>query len=351
MKLSWKTKLSQPPGTLNHIGEQKNGKMALNLTSYSKDIIEENTVDSSCGWTNKKGPGRVYWLTIRGLHDVPGVQQIGNAFSLHSLVLEDILNTMHRTKLEDLDDYLLVILKLLEFDKSEKKVTVEHAGFVLLPDTLLTFHEHENDIFNPVLQRLRKSKGRIRQFGADYLFYALIDSVVDNYFMVLEAIGQEIDDLELSLYEEPTHETLKAIQGLKRELITFRKAASPLREIISNLSKSGSTLIEESTEPFLKDVYDHIIQITEMIEIYREMISGMQEYYLSSVSNKMNEVMKVLTIIATIFIPLTFIVGIYGMNFDFMPELKWRSGYFFILGIMAVLIVTMVIYFKRKKWF
>jgi magnesium transporter len=343
-------KIAQPPGTLIHVGEKKTETVKLSLTRYNKDIIEEKKMESPCECLEEKDFKGVYWINVCGIHDAGIIEQIGNNFGLHSLVMEDILNTFQRPKHENLEDYIFTVLKMLYYDKSKTEVQSEQVSFILGSNFVVTFQEREEDVFDPVRERIRKAKGLIRKKGADYLFYALIDAIVDNYFLLMEGLGEEIEVLEDQLLEHPAPAILQIIHNLKREMIFLRKAVWPLREIINGLLKDESKLIKKATEIYLRDIYDHIIQVIETTETYRDMVAGLQDLYLSSVSNKMNEVMKVLTIIATLFIPLTFIAGIYGMNFEFMPELKWKFGYFFIWGVMVVAAAVMFIYFKRKKW-
>lgn len=343
-------KIAQPPGTLIHVGEKKIETVKLSLIRYNKDILEEKEMESPCDCLSEKDFKGVCWVNVSGIHDVGIIEQIGNNFELHSLVMEDILNTFQRPKQESHEDYVYTVLKMLYYDKSKKEVQSEQVSFILGSNFVVTFQEREEDVFGPVRERIRKAKGRIRKKGADYLLYALIDAIVDNYFLLMEGLGEDIEALEDQLLEHPAPEILQTIHNLKREMIFLRKAVWPLREIINGLLKDESKLIKKATEIYLRDVYDHTIQIIETTETYRDMVAGLQDLYLSSVSNRMNEVMKVLTIIATLFIPLTFIAGIYGMNFEFMPELKWKAGYFIIWGVMAAAAAVMFIYFKRKKW-
>lgn len=343
-------KVAQPPGTLIHVGEKKSETVALSLFRYNKDVLEEKKMEDSGEFVLEKDFRGVCWVDLSGIHDIPTVENIGSTFNIHPLVQEDILNTYHRPKFEESEEYLFLVLKMLMYDPEAKNVISEQVSFVLGPNFLVTFQEQEGDVFNPVRERLRKAQGRIRKMGPDYLLYALMDAVVDNYFLVLEAIGEELEILEDQLLENPTPGVLQTVHKLKREMIFLRKAVWPLRELINGLQKTGSKLVKKTTVVYFRDIYDHTIQVIETVETYRDMVSGLQDLYLSSVSNKMNEVMKVLTIIATIFIPLTFIAGIYGMNFEFMPELKWKSGYFIIWGIMAVIALVMLFHFKRKKW-
>ena len=274
----------------------------------------------------------------------------GRHYDLHPLVLEDILNTDQRPKVEDYERYLFLTLKMITYEEKEKIVHVEQVSVILGSSFVISLQESEGDVFDSVRERLRKGKGRIRKSGPDYLAYALMDAVVDNYFLVLEKIGEDIEELEEEVIRKPGPETVESIQNLKRELLYLRKSVWPLREAILSLEKGESPLIEDKTAIYLRDVYDHSIQIIDTVETFRDMVAGMLDIYLSGVSNKMNEIMKVLTIIATLFIPLTFIVGVYGMNFKYMPELEWHDAYFFVWAVMIAIAVLMLFYFRKKKW-
>ncbi|MGD2127188.1 MAG: magnesium/cobalt transporter CorA [Desulfobacteraceae bacterium] len=347
-KMSRKAGLS--PGTLVHVGERKTDKTRIRVIDYDQEHFEEKDLATIEECFSFKDEPTVSWVNIDGIHDLEMIRKLGTCFNLHPLVLEDIVNTEQRPKMEDFEDYLFVILKMLTYDDTEKQLKFEQVSLILGSNFVISFQEGEGDVFEPVRERIRKGRGRLRKMQADYLAYALIDAVVDNYFLVLEKIGEEIEALEDEVLAKPDAETVQTIHNLKRELIFMRKSVWPLREAASALEKGESDLINEKTRVFLRDVYDHTIQVIDTIETFRDMVSGMLDVYLSSVSNRMNEVMKVLTIIATIFIPLTFIAGIYGMNFEYMPELKWPSGYFFVWIIMILVAIVMVIYFRRKKW-
>jgi magnesium transporter len=282
---------------------------------------------------------------------VRALEEVGTIFGLHPLTLEDILNSDQRPKMEDFCDYIYIVLKAFySNDGQANEIHSEQISIVLGRTFVISFQERETDIFRLVMERIRAGKGRLRRSGADYLAYALIDSIVDNYFTILEQAGERIEVLEESLVKSPSAETLQAIQNMKREMIFLRKTVWPLREAISSLERTGCQLIQESTDIYLKDIYDHTIQVIDTIETFRDMLSGIFDIYLSSISNRMNEIMKVLTIIATVFMPLTFLAGVYGMNFKYMPELEWHWGYFLIWGIMLAIAISMLIYFRRKKW-
>lgn len=339
-----------PPGTLIHVGEQKIAKVKITVIDYDETDLQEKEVSKIDECYPFKDKPSITWINIDGIHDVEIIERIGKNYGIHPLLLEDILNTEQRPKIEDFEDYLFLILKMLSFDEKQREIKIEQVSLVIGPNYVLSFQEREGDVFDPVRDRIRRAKGRIRKMGADYLAYSLLDAVVDGYFLILEKVGDKIEELEETLISQPDMATLQAIHFLKREMIFLRRSVWPLREVISGLSRKESTLIKESTEIFLRDVYDHTIQVIDTIETYRDMISGMLDTYLSSISNRMNEVMKVLTIFAAIFIPLTFVAGIYGMNFSYMPELGWKWGYFVILTVMAAIVIAMLIYFRNKKW-
>jgi magnesium transporter len=344
-------KAGLPPGTLVHIGEKKTEKTRITIVDYDETQFEEKEAKTIEECFPFKDTPTTTWINIEGVHDVDIIQKIGEHFDLHPLLLEDIANTEQRPKMEDYGNYIFIVLKMLSHDEKANEIKAEQVSIIFGSNFLISFQEGiKGDVFNPVRERIRDGKGRIRKMKSDYLAYSLVDAIVDSYFLILEKLGEKIEDIEEELVTNPASETLRAIHHLKREMIFLRKSVWPLRELISCLERGESSLIQESTGIYLRDVYDHTIQIIDTIETFRDMLSGMLDIYLSSVSNRMNQVMKVLTIIATIFIPLTFIVGIYGMNFEYMPELKWRWGYFAVLFVMVIIGIGMVIHFGRKKW-
>ncbi len=343
-------KAGSTPGTLTHVGEKKIDQVKIDLIDYDQDNILEKRVEKISECFPFKTRPTVTWININGLHEIDIIRELGNHFDIHPLVLEDILNTEQRPKLEDMESYVFITLKMLSYDDATNGITIEQVSLILGPNFVISFQEREGDVFDPVRERLRNLKGKIRKRGTDYLAYALIDSIVDHYFLVLEKFSNRIEELEDELVTHPRTETLQTIHNLKREMIFLRKSVWPLREVISAMERGGSSLIEESTQIFLRDVYDHTIQVIDTIESLRDMVSGMLDTYLSSISNRMNEVMKVLTIIATIFIPLTFIAGIYGMNFEYMPELTWRWSYFVVWIFMIAVGLAMFVYFRRRRW-
>jgi magnesium transporter len=347
-KRSEKTGL--PPGTLVHIGEKKAEKVNISLIDYDETQFQQKesvTVEEAIPFKEKP---TVTWLNVTGLHEVKIVEEIGKAFNIHPLLLEDIVHTGQRPKLEDLEDYLFFVLKMLTYDEEKNTLVAEQVSLILGPHFVISFQETDSDVFKPVKERIKNAKGRIRKLGGDYLAYALIDAIVDNYFVILEHFGEKIEVLQEEVLSQPGPDTLQIIQATKRDMIFLRKSVWPLREAISVLYRGESPLITGSVIPYLRDVYDHTIQVIDNIETFRDMISGTLDVYLSSVSNKMNEVMKVLTIIATIFIPITFIAGVFGMNFKYMPELEWRWAYPIVWLVMLTVGIAMLIGFRRRKW-
>ncbi len=325
-------------------------RFKITLMDYGKDHFSEKEVKDvkECATFRKKST--VTWIKVDGVHDMKELEKIGECFDLHPLVLEDIL-TDQRPKMEDFEDYIFTVLNMLYYCEKEREIKSEQINIVLGKTFVLSFQKKEGDVFDSLRERIRKDKGRVRKMGSDYLAYSLIDSIVDNYFTILEKIGEKIEDIEETLIGEPTPENLQLIHDLKSEMINLRKSVWPLREMINGLQRLESSRIKKSTKVYLRDLYDHTIQIIDTTETYRDMLSGMHDTYLSSISNRMNEVMKVLTIFATIFIPLTFVAGVYGMNFRYMPELEWRMGYPLVWGVMISIAGMMLFYFKRKKWF
>lgn len=339
-----------PPGTVVYTGDKKAEKIKITLIDYDEKQFQEREIINIEECFPFKDEPSVTWINIGGIHETGIIEKIGKHFQVHPLLMEDVVSTGQRPKLEDFESYLFIVLKMLYFNQDGKTIEAEQLSLILGDNFLISFQEREGDIFNPVRELLRKAKGRIRKSGADYLAYTLIDAVVDNYFIILEKLGENLEDIEDELVTEPAAETLMDIHNMKREMIFLRKSVWPLREVISSLERGQSAVIKEPTLIYLKDVYDHTIQVMDTIETFRDMVSGMLDIYLSSISNKMNEIMKVLTIIATIFIPLTFIAGLYGMNFEYMPELSWKWGYFAIWVVMIVIGASMMLYFRRKRW-
>jgi magnesium transporter len=339
-----------PPGTLVFTGEQRLENVTIQVIDYDEEkfqIIDAKTVDECLPF---KDTPTVTWMNIAGLHDVAIMEKLGEHFGFHSLLLEDILNTSQRPKYEDFEEYAFLVIKLPHHDVETDEVRMEQISIVLAANFVVSFQEVPADPFEKIRERIRTAKGRIRKAGSDYLAYALLDAVVDHYFVILESLGDRVEVLGEETVSDPTPRTLHTIQTLKRELANLRRSIWPLREVVGSLARGESPLVKKSTEIYLRDVYDHTIQVVETIETFRDMVSGMFDTYLSSVSNRMNEIMKVLTIIATIFIPITFVAGVYGMNFQHMPELSRPWGYPAALGVMLAVCIAMLAYFRRKRW-
>jgi len=340
--------IGQPPGALTYMGDKSDKEVEITISTFSDKEYTETVTESFRDCSLPRQDSQVTWINVNGLHRVKDLAYLGECFQLHPLVLEDIVHTDQRPKLEEFDSYLFFIVKMLQLDGTE--VDSEQVSIILGDHFVISLHEHEEDIFEPVRQRLQAGTGRIRAAGADYLAYALLDLIVDHYFLILESLGEGIEDIEGELLTRPTPDTLHQIHRLKRDTIMMRRAVWPLREVVSRLERSDSTFIQDHTLLYLKDAYDHVTMVIDSIETYRDILAGMLDIYLSSVSNRLNEVMMLLTIMATIFIPLTFIAGVYGMNFRYMPELEWRWGYFIVLFGMAVLAGTMLLYFWKRGW-
>jgi magnesium transporter len=344
------SKTGLPPGTLVYVGERKVESVRITFIDYDEQSFQEKQVTNIEECLKLKDTPTVSWINIDGLHDIELLEKLGGGFELHPLVLEDILSTGQRPKFEDYEKHIFIVLKMLSFDQESHSVEAEQVSLILGSNYVISFQERIGDVFEFVRERIRKSKGRVRKMGPDYLAYAILDAIVDNYFVILERFGEKIESMEEEVIGEPTEKTVQQIHSLKSEMILLRKSIWPLRELIGGIQKSESSLVKETTDIYLRDVYDHTIQIIDTIESFRDMVSGLLDIYLSSLSNKMNAVMKVLTIIATLFIPLTFVAGIYGMNFEYMPELKVRWAYGAVWLVMITIAVFMLCYFKRKKW-
>ncbi len=339
-----------PPGSLHSIQSETSKPVSMEFFKYNEKQFEENKAATLADFFSQTSDKMVSWLNINGIHDIELLQDIGDKLSIHPLVLEDITHTYQRPKLDDYGDYLYIVLKMITFDPDTRSIFTEQVSIVLMGSSVISFQEHEGDVFESIRDRIRTGKGRLRKMGSDYLAYALMDVIVDTYFEILENIGAHLQKIEEELMRNPTPKTLQDIHHVKREVLYLFNSLWPLRQLVSSFQQNESKLIEKSTRIYLHDVYDHIMQVIDTIESLRDVVSGMMDIYLSTVNNRMNEVMKVLTVMASIFIPLTFIAGIYGMNFDQMPELHWKYSYFFVLSLMAIMAIVMLIFFRRKKW-
>lgn len=344
------TSVNQIPGQVTYVGNKETETPSVEIINFDKDKVTRENSNQVNDAFHFKGKDNITWININGLNHTKEIEELGKHYHLHPLIIEDIVNTQQRPKFDDYDDYIFVVVKML-YNDSQNEFVNEHLSIVAGEGFVLTFQEADGDVFDGVRERINNTKGRMRTSGSDYLMYALMDAVVDNYFIIIEALSEKIESLEDSLFTQAVEEDMtQEIQDLKREVLRIRKAIHPLREVINRLENSQHELIDQKTHSYLRDLQDHITQISENIEIYREMIWGLMDMYMTTISNKMNEVMKVLTIMASIFIPLTFMAGIYGMNFEYIPELQLKYGYFYLLGLMFVVFCMMIWYFKRKKW-
>lgn len=344
-----KDKAGMPPGTPIYSGEIHPKDVVITLIEFNEnELVEKEFFDIHECMTYVR-PNMVKWINVDGVHNVELIERIGKLFNIHPLTIEDIVNVHQRPKFEDYDHYIVSIMKMLNY---ENDLESEQLSIIVTENnTVISFQEsHGGDAFDLIRTRIRHGKGRVRKYAADYLAYCLIDAVVDCYFTILEKFGDKIEVLEEELIEQPTKNTLHQIHEMKQQMIYLRKAVWPLRDLINNFERSESELIADSTTVYLRDVHDHAIRVIDSVETFRDLLSGMMDIYLSSVSNKMNEIMKMLTIITTLFVPITFIVGVYGMNFDYMPELHSKWGYTGVWVVMLTIIISLLFYFKRKKW-
>ena len=341
-------KQGEAPGSLVFLGEQKTADIVVRHISYNATSCNETLNIQKT--PNHMSTAGIDWVDVVGVHDPKMIKKIGDHFGIHHLVQEDIMNTSQRPKTEVYDDYIFIVVKMITIPPGQSKVNIEQVSFVVGDGWLLTFQEDEEDVFELVRTRIRADKGRVRKLGADYLAYALIDAIVDSYFLILEDFGDQLETLESDLTAGQSEGRITQLQSMKWEILSLKKAVWPLREVINNFSKSESSVVSPELKPYFRDVYDHSIQVIETIESYRDLIGGIQDLYLSVVNNKMNEVMKVLALISTIFLPMTLVAGIYGMNFKYMPELESSWGYAASLVLMLMIGVSMYALFKYRKW-
>jgi magnesium transporter len=344
-------KMGLSPGSLVYVGEKKDQPVHISIMNFDAEGHEEilnASADDVVNFSPEKG---LTWIHVSGIHDIAVIEGIGKAFSLHALLLEDIVNTNHRPKIDDYDDCLFLILKMPHTANENGDLQIEHVCLVIGQDYIILFQESQSSIFDPVKERIRKGKGRLQKYGVDYLAYALIDMIVDQYYGVLETIGEEIEDLEEASLANPNQKLLSRIYDCKHQVMYLRKSIWPFREMINMMLKGESSQIKDYVMVYLQDVYDHVIQVADTLETYRDLLSGIMDIYMSGVNNKMNEIMKVLTIIATLFIPLTFLAGVYGMNFKYFPELEWEFAYPVFWAAVLVIFLLMLSWFKHKRWF
>jgi magnesium transporter len=338
-----------PPGSLVYIGEEKTKEVKITSIHYNEtEVFRKEYKRPEADLFHKDS--NIRWVNLDGLQDIELLKETGNLLKIHVLTQEDILNTEQRPKLEDYGDYYFIVLKMLYYDISIRDIVEEQVSIIVKDNLVVTFQEREGDVFQPVRERINTNRSRLRRNGVDFLLYALMDAIIDNYFIILEKVGDEIENIEELILDNPAPEVMKRLYMLKRNIVLLRRTIWPIREVVGFLERTDVRLVQDETKIYFRDLYDHTIQVIENIESLRDLIAGMVDIYLSTVSNRMNQVMKVLTIIATIFIPLTFIAGVYGMNFVYMPELEWRQGYPIVLGIMFLIGIFMLYLFKRKKW-
>lgn len=338
------------PGTLVHDGERKIENVLVRMLNYTPDSLDERQLDSIRDCFEEADQSSVTWVNVDGLHDVSIVEAVGERFGVHRLALEDVLSTQQRPKVEDYDQHFFMVLRMLSFDRETLSLNSEQLSLIVGPGYLFSFQERRGDVFEPVRERIRAGKGRIRHRGTDYLAYALADAIVDSYFRILEEVGDVIEEIEEAVLVDPSIEVMHRIHHLRREMLLLRRAVWPLRESLGLMYRGEVPHVAEENQVFYRDVYDHSVQVIDTVETLRDVVSGAMDLYMTGVSNKMNEVMKVLTIIATIFIPLSFFAGLYGMNFAYMPELGFRWGYPTLLAFMAVTASGMLYFFRRKGW-
>lgn len=340
-----------PPGTMVYTGRRTDEPLRITVIDYDAENLREQADVSVDACIPLKDTGSVSWINIDGLNDTSVIEKVGAAFGIHPLVLEDILHTTQRPKLEDQGDYLFLVVRMLYTPEGATEVQSEQVSFVLTEHCLISFQERAGDVFDIIRNRIRNNHGRVRKMGADYLLYALMDAVVDNYFIIMESTGEQIESIEQAMMLNPDSALLNQLYRQKRELLYIRKSVWPLREAVGGLERGESPLLKKKTHAYLRDLYDHTIQVIDTVETFRDMLSGVQDLYLSSMGHKTNQVMQVLTVISTVFIPITFVAGVYGMNFKNMPELDWKYGYPAVWFVMILVGIGMLHYFRRKKWF
>jgi magnesium transporter len=341
----------QPPGTLIHIGEQRGESPVMTVMGYNDGQAVTQTVADVHECLLLKERFRTVWINVDGVHDASLIERIGAAFGISPLILEDILHTGQRPKVEDFEKYLYLVLQMIDFNSETGEIGREQLSLVLGDNFVITFQENPGDMFDPVRQRIRTPGTRLRKYAADFLAYSLLDAVVDNYFSILEEIENTIDRLDADLMADYSKTTFESLYALKRELIILRKSVWPLREIIGSVTRNDFRVVGDEVGPYFRDVYDHVVLVIDTVEVFRDIVTGMHETYLAGINNRMNEIMKFLTMIATIFMPMSFVAGVYGMNFKNMPELRWTWGYFAALGLMGSIFIGMLLYYRSRKWY
>ncbi len=338
-----------PPGTIVHTGERKLQNARVTMIRFDSDTWNEEPVDLS-GPCPMSPDSELTWINVYGLHDTAIIERVGGWFRLHPLEMEDIANTKQRPKREIFDEHILLIVRVFGFCP-DSPMDSEQLALVITRNGVVSFQEGDGGIvFDPLKDRMKSAMSRFRKLGSDYLSYAILDAVIDQYFFTLEWLDERIEGMEETLIDSTDEHVLSRIHEQRHQMIAFRRAVWPVRELVAELERAGEPFIGEDTRIYLRDLHDHLIQIIDGIESLRDILSGMIEVHLSSVSNRLNRIMKLLTVISTIFIPLTFLAGVYGMNFEFMPELKWRYGYGLTWLIMLGIAAGMLVMFRRKKW-
>lgn len=343
-------KTGLPAGSLVHIGEVQAGANRISVNHYHQHRLTEGEFTTIAALRQEKGEDSTLWVEFEGLSNVERIGELGDHFGIHPLVLEDILNTQQRPKFEEFEEYLFIVLKGFDYSTEPLQIRPEQISILILPHCIFTFKEKTDALFEPVKRRLANGPGRQRNLGPDYLAYVILDTIVDRYFSLQDTLAEVIEAVEDDLLTSPTTLTLGTIQRLKRELIFIRRSITPVRELLSGLERSESPLLQERTQLYLRDVYDHVLRVSEAMDSYRDLITGMLDIYLSSINNKMSEIMKVLTVFTSIFAPLTFIAGIYGMNFQNMPELQWRWSYPTVWLLFLLMPLALLRFFRKKKW-
>ncbi|WP_435354305.1 magnesium/cobalt transporter CorA [Emticicia sp. SJ17W-69] len=347
-----KKKVFTSPGTLEYVGKEVPVDTVIKLVEFNEEFYQQKVVKVMNDCKSATHENHINWLDVDGVHEVSVIASIGKHYYLHPLLLEDVLNTEQKPKLEHFGEQnIFVVMKMLQYNEANNEIETEHVALVLGQNYVISFQEvHKSDVFGAIFERLKASVGKTRKGKSDYLFYSLCDLIVDNYYVVIEKFSEKLEELEVKIIEDPHPNDQKLLYELRRSLMQIRKAILPLRDIFGSLAREESALIQANTNIYLRDVYDHVLQTLETIENYREMIENIQNIYLTSLSNKMNSVMKTLTVFTAIFMPLTFIAGVYGMNFENMPELRNPNGYFYTLGGMVLIGIAFWIYFKWKKY-
>ncbi|MEO8165619.1 MAG: magnesium/cobalt transporter CorA [Betaproteobacteria bacterium] len=339
-----------PPGSLIYTGDSEAPIPRVTMLDFDEHRLVEKELIRVDECIPFKDAESVTWINVDSVTEPGVLENFGRVMGFHALMLEDILNTDQRPKFEDYGGYIYIVVKMLDYDVKKGEIEIEQLSLILGPNYVISFQERAGDFFDPLRERIRKSLGRIRKMGPDYLAYAILDIIVDHYFVVLEKLGEKIERLEEIVIDNPGEGTVRAIYAVKRDMIFVRRAAWPLREVVNGLQRSESALLRASNAAYYRDLNDHIMLVTDGVDTFRDLLNGMLDSYYSTITTRTNSVMKVLTLFSAIFMPLTFITGVFGMNFRNFPELDWRYGFQGSLIMMAVVIILMIAIFKWKKW-